>query len=82
MLNRLRLHNVTALMRTRAMRRYGASLEIPQLEFVRGRVNVYLRSGRPARVRRMDDRRSATRFRAGDAFCRVHWTGNDYGTRP
>jgi hypothetical protein len=50
------------------------------LAFVAGRINVYLRFGRPARVRRTDSRRSAALFRAGEVFCRVHWTGNDYGT--
>lgn len=50
------------------------------LAFVEGRINVYLRFGRPARVQRMDSRRSAALFRAGEVFCRVHWIANDYGT--
>jgi Protein of unknown function (DUF2840) len=50
------------------------------LAFIEGRINVYLRFGRPVRVRRTNDCRSAALFRAKQVFCRVHWTGNEYGT--
>lgn len=50
------------------------------LAFVEGRINIYLRFGRPARVRRLGDRRSGAVFRVGDVFCRVHCSGNEYGT--
>lgn len=50
------------------------------LAFVEGRINVYLRFGRPALVQRRDSCRNTAFFRAEEVFCRIHWTGNDYGT--
>ncbi|MPZ44227.1 MAG: DUF2840 domain-containing protein [Betaproteobacteria bacterium] len=50
------------------------------LIFIEHRINVYLRFGRPAIVRRRNSHRSQALFRPGEVFCRLHWEANEYGT--
>src|SRR5438552_11535542 len=57
-----------------------ASMTRVTLVFIAGRINVYLRFGRPARERIIDTQRRVVEFTPEAVFCRVRWEANDYGT--
>ena len=56
------------------------SLTRVALLFIAQRFNVYLRFGRPAHERIIDDRRRVAEFDPEAVFCRIRWQGNEYGT--
>jgi hypothetical protein len=56
------------------------SLTRVALLFIPQRFIVYLRFGRPAHERIIDDRRRVAEFGPEAVFCRIRWQGNEYGT--
>lgn len=50
------------------------------LVFIPLRINVYLRFGKPARMRTVDARRRVAEFMPASIFCRVAWQANEFGT--
>jgi len=50
------------------------------LVFVKERINIWLRFGKPTRVTVLDRRRRVATFEPGAVCGRVRWIGNDYGT--
>lgn len=51
-----------------------------ELLHLEGRVERWLRFGRPAREEILDRRRRALWFDSGEVFAFVRWAANDYGT--
>lgn len=49
------------------------------LVFIRRRMNVYLRFGRPLEVRDVDNRKRVAVFPPGSVFCRIWSQSNDFG---
>lgn len=50
------------------------------LAFVKHRVNIWLRFGKPSRETVLDRWRRCAVFDPGAVCCRVKWLGNDFGT--
>jgi len=57
-----------------------AQLTRVALVFVRARMNIYLRFGRPGRERIIDTQRGVVEFSPPAIFSRIRWEGNEYGT--
>ena len=51
-----------------------------ELLWFEGRIERWIRFGRPAAERILDRRRRVLSFAPGDAFALVRWRANDYGT--
>jgi hypothetical protein len=51
-----------------------------ELEWVKGKIENWIRFGRPREQRLVDSRRRVVSFAPGSIFAFIRWAANDYGT--
>ena len=51
-----------------------------ELEWIKGRIENWIRFGRTAEQHVLDERRRIVSFAPGSIFAFIRWASNDYGT--